>query len=141
MPAALQPLECIRRTAKTEVGTVEPALGCLHQLRSLQRFDAFQAEMVVVIAQTEAASVCSPFSPLGAGLAAMGDLATEFGPRQGQVVLAEGLAAQLLPALVQEGQAELSTFGAAGGMQDERRSSSSRRVMRTDVVGLSLIHI
>ena len=76
MPAALQPLECTRRTAKTEVGTMSHA-GCLHQLRSLQRFDAFQAEMVVVIAQTEAASMSSPFSLLGAGLAAMGDLATD----------------------------------------------------------------
>ena len=92
---------------------LQPALRCLHELRSLQRLHAIQAPKVMVIAELEAVSMSSSFSPLGTGLAAMGELAAEFGTRQVQVCFAEGLAAELMPALVQQRQGQFSPFGAA----------------------------
>ena len=67
----------------------------------------------MVIAQAEATSMCRPFRPLGTGLSAMGDLSSEFGAGQGQIRLAEGLAAQLVPALMQQRQGQFSPFGTA----------------------------
>ena len=81
----------------------------------------------------------SPFSPLGTGLAAMGELAAEFGSRQVQVCFAEGLAAELMPALVQQRQGQLSPFGAARGMQHEWSSACPRRVVSADVVGHTMV--
>ena len=83
--------------------------------------------------------MCRPFRPLGTGLAAMGHLSSEFGACQGQVRLAEGLAAQLVPALVQQRQGQFSPFGAAGGVQYERCSTCPGWVMRSDVVGHTMV--
>ena len=139
MPAAFQPLGCLRRTTKADVGMLQPALRCLHELRSLQRLHAIQATMFMLIAQAQAASMSSPFSALGTGLAAMGELAAEFGSRQVQVCFAEGLTAELMPALVQQGEGQFSPFGAARGMQHEWSRARPCRVVSADVVGHTMV--
>ena len=69
----------------------------------------------------------------------MGELAAEFGSRQVQVCFAEGLTAELMPALVQQGEGQFSPFGAARGMQHEWSRARPCRVVSADVVGHTMV--